>query len=42
VRTAGYNNRLMLSKGIILEVYKEDSGERVGIRFIKVAIKQDT
>ena len=41
VRTAGYNNRLMLSKGIILEVYKEDSGERVGIRFIKVAIKQD-
>ena len=41
VRTAGYNNRLMLSKGLTLEAYKEDSGERVGIRYIKVAIKQD-
>ena len=41
VRTAGYNNRLVLSKGLTLEVYKGDAGERVGIRYIKVAIKQD-
>jgi len=41
VRTAGYNNRLMLSKGLTLEVYKSDARERVGIRYIKVAVKQD-
>ena len=41
VTTAGYNNRLMLSKGLTLEVYKSDAGERAGIRFIKVAIKED-
>ena len=41
VRTAGYNNRLVLSKGLTLEVYKSDAGERVGIRYIKVAINQD-
>lgn len=41
VRTADYNNRLMLSKGITLEVYKSDKGETVGIRYIKVAIIQD-
>ena len=38
VRTAGYQNRLTLSKGLTLEVYKSDKGERVGIRFIKVSI----
>ena len=36
VRTAGYKNRLMLSKGLTLEVYKSNKGERVGIRYIKV------
>ena len=41
VRTAGYNNRLMLNKGLTLEVYKSDEGEKVGIRYIKVAIKRD-
>ena len=41
VKTAGYNNRLMLNKGLTLEVCKSDRGERVGIRFIKVAIIQD-
>ena len=41
VRTAGYNNRLFLSEGLTLEVYKSNAGERVGIRYIKVAIKQD-
>ena len=38
VKTAGYNNRLALSEGLTLEVYKDDKGERVGIRFIKVTI----
>ena len=41
VKTAGYNNRLMLTKGLTLEVYKSNKGERVGIRFIKVSIIQD-
>ena len=41
VRTAGYNNRLTFSKGLTLEAYKGHAGERVGIRYIKVAIKQD-
>ena len=41
VRTAVYNNRIMLSKGLTLEVYKSNAIERVGIRYIKVAIKQD-
>ena len=41
VRTAGYKNRLMLSKGLTLEVYKEGKAERVGIRFIKVSMIQD-
>ena len=41
VRTAGYNNRLTLSKGLTLEVYKEDKIERVGIRYIKVTIKRN-
>ncbi len=41
VQTAGYNNRLMLNKGLTLEVYKGGPGERVGIKFIKVAIIQD-
>ena len=41
VRTAGYNNRLMFTKGLTLEVFKHDKEEKVGIRCIKVAIKQD-
>jgi len=41
VRTAGYNNRLMLSKGLSLEVYKNDKGENVGIKYINVTIKRD-
>ena len=41
VKTVGYNKRLMLNKGLILEAYKEDRGERVGIKFIKVTIIQD-
>ena len=41
VKTVGYNKRLMLNKGLILEAYKSDKGERVGIKFIKVTIIQD-
>ena len=42
VRIAGYNNRLVLSKGLILEIYKGDKGEKVGIKFIKVSITKDS
>ena len=42
VRTAGYNNRLALSKGLTLEVYKSNKAERVGIRFITVAVMKDS
>ena len=31
----------MLNKGLTLEVYKEDAGDRVGIKYIKVAIISD-
>ena len=41
VKTAGYNNRLMFSKGLALEVYKNGKSEKVGIRYNKVSIKQD-
>ncbi|PFX26700.1 hypothetical protein AWC38_SpisGene8632 [Stylophora pistillata] len=41
VRTAGYNNRLMPSKGLSLELYKDDKEEKVGIRFIKVSLIED-
>ncbi|KAL9962376.1 hypothetical protein ACROYT_G031472 [Oculina patagonica] len=41
VKTTGYNKRLLFSKGLTLEVYKTNSVERVGIKYIKVAIKQD-
>ena len=42
VKTAGYNNRLALNKGLVLEVYKGDeAAERVGIKLIKVAIIRD-
>ena len=41
VMTAAYRKRLMLNKGLILEAYKSDKGERVGIKFIKLTITQD-
>ena len=37
-KTAVYNNRLILNKGITLEVYKQEKGEKVGIKFIEVTI----
>ena len=42
VKTAGYINRLKVSKGLTLEVYKKAKNERVGIKFIKMAITQDS
>lgn len=39
-KTTSYNNRLMFSKGLSLEVYKGDSGERVGIKYIKVVLTE--
>ena len=42
VTTAAYRNRLMVSKGLTLEIYQEDKSEKVGIRFIKkISIKED-
>ncbi|XP_078383980.1 uncharacterized protein LOC144666421 [Oculina patagonica] len=41
VKTAGYNNRLMLNNGLTLEVYKDEIPEKVGIKYIKVTIIQD-
>lgn len=36
VTTAAYSNRLMISKGLTLEIYQEDKSEKVGIRFISL------
>ena len=41
VKTAGYSSQLMLNKGLTLEVYKGDAGDRVGIKYIKVTITRD-
>ena len=41
VKTAGYNNRLMLNKGLTLEVYKHAASEKVGIKFIEVTVIQE-
>ena len=41
VKTAVYNNRLMLNKGLTLEVYKQGSNEKVGIKYIEVTVIQD-
>ena len=40
-KTAVYNNRLMASKGITLEVYKHSRGEKIGIKFIEVTVIED-
>ena len=39
IKTAEYSKRLTLSKGLILEVYKTNRGERVGIKYIEVTIR---
>ena len=38
VNTADYNKRLLLSKGLTLEVYKDHETERVGVKFIEVTV----
>ena len=38
VKTADYNKRLQLSKGLTLEVYRDQKDERVGIKFIEVTV----
>ena len=42
VKTAAYNKRLMLSKGLSFEVYKNHKSERIGIKYIEVTIIQDS
>ena len=39
-KTAEYNRRLVLSQGLILEVYKSNRRERVGIKHINVTIRK--
>ncbi|XP_078352549.1 uncharacterized protein LOC144637293 [Oculina patagonica] len=41
VKTAVYDNRLMLSNGLTLEVYRDDSYERYGIKVIEVTVVED-
>ena len=38
VKTADYNKRLRLSKGLTLEVYRDNQDEKVGIKFIEVTV----
>ena len=38
VKTADYNKRLQLSKGLALEVYRDEKEENVGIKFIEVTV----
>ena len=40
VKTTTFTKRLMLNKGLTLEVYKQSSSERVGIKYIEVTIFQ--
>ena len=41
VKTAVFNNRLMLDKGLTIEVYKQHKGEKVGIKYIEVTVTED-
>ncbi len=41
VNTAGYNNRLEISRGLTLEVYIGGKDGRVGIKFIEVNVVED-
>ena len=38
LKTADYNKRLQLSKGLTLEVYRDNKHENVGIKFIEVIV----
>ena len=41
VRTTSYSKRLVLSKGLTLEVYRDERDERYGIKFIEVTVLDD-
>jgi len=41
VKTTTFTKRLMLNKGLTLEVYKNDANERSGIKYIEVTILQN-
>jgi len=41
VKTTTFTKRLMLNKGLTLEVYKNDAHEKTGIKSIEVTILQD-
>ena len=41
VKTTIFTKRLVLDKGLTLEVYKHDRNEKAGIKFIEVTILQD-
>ena len=41
VKVNTFNKRLMLDKGLTLEVYKQGASETVGIKYIEVTIVQD-
>lgn len=38
IKTADYSKRLLVSRGLNLEVYKSNARERVGIKYIKITI----
>ena len=42
VKVNTFNKRLMLDKGLTLEVYKDNKGEKVGIKSIEITILQDS
>ena len=42
VKTTTFTKRLMLNKGLVLEVYRQSSSEKVGIKYIEVTILQGT
>ena len=39
-KTANYTKRLLLSKGVFLEVYKMHKKERVGIKYMEVTVRK--
>ena len=41
VKTTTFTKRLMLNRGLTLEVYKDGSSEKSGIKYIEVTILQD-
>lgn len=40
IKTANYTKRLLLSKGVFLEVYKMHKKEKVGIKYMEVTVRK--